>query len=164
MKAAAALAAVVLAVACAAPTPPPAVPVRGEPADLSALAGEWTGEYSSAGTGRSGAIRMTIEAGTNIAHGDVLMFPARAEERPQAANADPAGAAPQALAIRFVAIADGLVSGTLEPYRDPQCNCILSTTFTGRVQGDTIEGTFISHGGRAHTIQEGRWRVDRKRG
>jgi len=154
----------VLAGACAAPAPPPPVPLRGEAADLSRLAGEWNGEYTSASSGRSGSIRMTLEAATpEMAFGDVLMFPARPEERPEAVNPERGDAGPQALAIRFVSVTGDSVSGTLEPYRDPACACVVSTTFSGRVRGDVIEGTFVSHGGAGYLPNEGRWRVDRKK-
>lgn len=68
---------------------------------------------------------------------------------------------PEVLAIRFVRVAEGAVSGRLEPYLDPDCDCEASTTFTGRVHGDVIEGTFhvVSRGVSGTT---GRWRAWRK--
>jgi hypothetical protein len=155
--------ALTLTAACAAPAPEP-VFVSGTPEDLAALAGEWVGEYSSGATGRRGSIRLTLEADGPAAFGDVVMYPADATEPLTPANremgAEPK--VPELLAIRFVSVSGGLVSGTLEPYRDPQCGCILSTTFTGRIAGDTVEGTFVSHGGPVHLVVEGRWRVVRR--
>ncbi|HSN88321.1 MAG TPA: hypothetical protein VL025_16290 [Thermoanaerobaculia bacterium] len=149
--------------ACAAPAPPPPVPVRGGPVDLTLLAGEWNGEYFGAETGRSGTIRLDLTAGEAIAYGEVVMYdpghrplvPAgldRQEERPST----------QALSIRFVAVDEGIVSGSLEPYHDPECGeCIVTTIFTGRVRGNVIEGTYVTHGGQAHPTTRGSWRVER---
>jgi hypothetical protein len=152
--------------ACASAPPPPGISVSAtEPADLKALAGEWYGEYSNAGTGRNGAIRMTLVQGENTAHGDVLMFPGQPGDEERRENQIPGeGRGAQPLSISFIAIAGGQVSGTLDPYRDPDCSCMVSTTFKGRRKGDVIEGTFVTKGGPGYLAQEGRWRVDRKKG
>jgi hypothetical protein len=167
VRAAALVPALVLAAAslfaCGAPAPPPPVAVRAAAADLASLIGEWNGEYSSAASGRSGAIHLILQPGEDTAYGDVLMIPARAEGPFQPVNRDAETAGPQPLSIRFVAVSEGVVSGTLEPYRDPDCNCVLSTTFTGTLRGNTIEGTFVSQGGPGRQVQDGRWRVDRKK-
>jgi hypothetical protein len=158
------LSAAILASCTAAP--PPTVPVAGSPADLSSLSGEWSGGYSSAATGRSGTIRFLLEGGAGAAFGDVTMIPAGLNRSLEPANRRAGGgatAAPTALAIRFARVEDGKISGMLEPYRDPDCGCVLSTTFTGTVRGDTIEGTFVSRGGGAHATASGVWKVTRKR-
>jgi hypothetical protein len=160
IRTAALLAAAGLHGACA-QAPEPAVPVAGEAADLAALAGEWSGSYSSAATGRSGLIHFRLTAEDGFAQGEVTMIPAGSLPRLEAANRAPQ-AAPEQLVIHFVAVAGDLVSGTIEPYRDPDCGCILSTTFQGRVRGDVIDGTFVSYGGRANLPQRGEWRVERK--
>ena len=64
--------AVVLSAACAS-NPSPPVPVTGTRADVSTLVGEWTGEYRSAESGRSGSILFKLDAGTDTARGDVVM-------------------------------------------------------------------------------------------
>jgi hypothetical protein len=51
----------------------------------------------------------------------------------------------------------------MEPYRDPACDCLLSTTFTGRRRGDVIEGTFVANPGPKHPVQTGTWSVSRQR-
>jgi hypothetical protein len=158
-----------LLAACAAAPPPPPVSIEGNQKDLNALAGKWSGDYFSGDTGRSGSIRLTLNAEEGAVYGDVLMFPKGRSSSLEAANrrASPAPDAPrggQPLAIRFVVIEDGVVSGTLEPYKDPDCDCFLSTTFTGRVHGDVIEGSFVSHGGPGRVTQDGRWKVTRKSG
>jgi hypothetical protein len=159
------LGAVALA-ACAAPPPPPPTPIRGEALDLAIMAGEWTGEYTSAETGRSGPIRFELTAGEDHVHGQVFLFADPAEPSPH--PADPAvprepGSRTEPLAIRFIAVEEGQVSGTLEPYSDPECErCIISTVFTGKVRGKVIEGTYTSEGGNGGTPRHGTWRVERR--
>lgn len=154
--------------ACSAAPPPPPVSVEANQKDLSALAGKWSGDYFSGSTGRNGSIRLTLNAEEGALYGDVLMFPkgrtSSLEPANRTASASEAPRGGQPLTIRFIVIEDGVVSGTLEPYRDPDCDCLLSTTFTGRVRGDVIEGSFVSHGGPGRTTQDGRWRVTRKSG
>lgn len=66
------------------------------------------------------------------------------------------------LNIRVILVDDlGTVAGSLEPYHDPDCGCLLSTTFVGHLVGDRITGEFISNGGAGHPPAFGRWRVDR---
>lgn len=155
--------------ACA-PLPEPAeVPVVAADEDLSILVGEWSGEYTSVDTGRDGRIRFSLTADGDAAHGDVLMFPAVAGDGDGDGGGDdarrpdgPLGA--QTLTIRFVRLRpeDETVTGTLEPYLDPDCDCMVTTTFTGRVSRDSIEGTFETRGGREYRDTSGRWRVDRR--
>jgi len=156
----------VLLAACASAPPRPVSVQAAGAADLEALAGEWYGEYSNVGTGRNGAIRMTLTQGGNTAYGDVLMFPAEARDdgRPESQAPGEMARSPQPLSIRFIAVEGGEVSGTLDPYRDPACSCMVSTTFKGRLKGDVIEGTFVTKGPPSQLTQEGRWRVDRKKG
>lgn len=55
------------------------------------------------------------------------------------------------------------VSGVLDAYRDPECNCPVVTTFTGTLSGDSIDGTFTTRSAQASAPQSGTWRVTRKR-
>jgi hypothetical protein len=158
------LAALALGSACA--SAPAAVHLEATPTDIQALVGEWQGEYSSAATGRSGSIVFKLIAGEDHAHGDVVMIPT-GSHRPYVPIGPVTGTSamrdlPEVLAIRFVRAAEGGVSGSLEPYRDPDCDCEANTTFTGRVRGDVVEGTFltISRGMRG---TPGHWKVQRKR-
>ena len=108
----ASIAAVAVLQACAGAATP--VPIAGTATDLQALAGEWSGEYWSAETGRSGSIVFRLRAGTDSASGDVIMGPARgprgAPQDPSPAHATPA---PQVLAISFVRVDGGRVSGRI---------------------------------------------------
>ena len=161
--------ALALALAGCAANPSP-VPVVAPADAIAALAGEWTGEYSSAATGRSGSILFTLTAGRDTAFGDVVMVPAgsdRALPQEKTGAGSPSvvtRAKPQPLAIRFVRLAGDSVSGMLAPYTAPECGCVLTTTFTGRVGRDRIDGTFTSSG-EAHAAepQVGRWTVTRRR-
>ena len=130
--------------ACAShPTP---VHVVGSPSELTILAGTWEGEYGSAETGRSGSISFTLKAGTDTAFGDVVMVPRALAPSPNdARSAVPSfPTTPQVLPIAFVRIASHEVSGTLDPYKSPDCGCTLSTLFRGTIKGDRLEGTFTT--------------------
>jgi hypothetical protein len=152
-------------VACAAPSTP--VPVVGVAADVARLDGEWEGQYSSVETGRSGSIFFHIAAGTDSSHGDVLMDPAVLGLRRPTGDPSAVGQqtvrAGQAIGITFVRVAGGRVSGRLDPYTDPDCNCPLYTTFEGALKGDTLAGTYSSHHDTGAYTQHGEWRVVRKK-
>lgn len=145
---------------------PSRVPLFGDPA---ALAGEWSGQYVSEETGRTGTIVFRLTAGQDTARGDVVMLvPRSPQEAPgfvPAGGVSLQGAAPEArvLTIRFVQVENGTVRGRLDPYRDPACGCRVETVFEGAQQGDVITGTFVTrHFERPHT-QRGRWHVRRGR-
>jgi hypothetical protein len=141
-------------------------PVQGDSKTLSQLAGEWEGTYTSPETGRSGEILFRLRAGTDTAEGTVVMSGDRMGAASDAEAKAPAlrnpGAASPVLTIRFVQLAGDEVEGALDPYRDPDCGCTLTTTFRGRLTGNVIEGTFASQGsGFFHIPTSGRWRVTR---
>jgi hypothetical protein len=145
------------------------VPMSGTPSDLAQLAGEWTGQYSSRETGRSGSIVFKLVGGTDSAYGDVLMSPTGMHVQaqvPQAGAPSSAGAAQQpssqAITISFARIAGGRVSGRLAPYTDPDCQCPLLTVFEGRLSGDVLEGTYTSRRQSGGAEQHGQWRVTRR--
>ena len=157
-----------IALACASkPTP---VTVAGEAADRASLAGKWTGEYTSQATGRSGSIVFNLSPSADAATGDVVMIP-RGLDRPltpySAGNTSAASvqtpATAQVLTIKLVRVSGDTVSGVLDAYRDPECDCAVVTTFTGTLTGDTIDGTFTTRGTQSAAPQSGTWRVTRKR-
>ena len=51
----------------------------------------------------------------------------------------------------------------MAPYADPQTGERLITTFEGRLAGDTIGGTFVTHPGPTPGGETGRWVVTRER-
>ena len=148
--------------ACAASKTP--VPLVGTSSDVSALAGDWTGDYSGE-SGRSGSISFSLKSATDSAFGDVVMVPTGLGRpltrwRPTARLPEQA-AASQVLTIRFVRIEGGNINGTIAPYADPQTGARLLTTFSGELKGNTISGTYttqIPGGG----TQTGRWSVQRR--
>jgi hypothetical protein len=160
------LAAVTLA--CA--TKPTPITISGDTSDRASLAGKWSGEYQSSATGRSGSIVFNLSASGEAANGDVVMIPrdyGKALVPYSQAKAGATGmqstSAPQVLTIKLVRVSGDTVSGVLDAYRDPQCDCPVETTFMGRVNGDTIDGTYSTRGTQANAPQTGTWRVKRTR-
>lgn len=150
--------------ACGAARSP--VPLVGAASDISALIGEWAGDYSSAQSGRSGSISFTLRAAGDSAFGDVVMVPAgwgRALvpwREPNTAGTSQAPAS-TVLTIRFVRVERGHVSGTLDPYADPRTGERLVTMFSGNLSGNTITGTYTTRLPSGDT-QTGQWSVQRR--
>lgn len=150
--------------ACGASRAP--VPLVGASSDVGALTGEWAGDYSSAQSGRSGSISFTLRAAGDSAFGDVVMIPSAwgrplapwREQNSVGGNQSPASTV---LTIRFVRVEQGHVSGTLDPYADPQTGARLLTTFRGQVNGNTIAGDYTTRLPSGDT-QTGRWSVQRR--
>ena len=151
--------------ACGASRSP--VPLVGASSDVSALTGEWAGDYSSAESGRSGSISFTLRAAGDSAFGDVVMIPSALGRPLMPYRENAAGvagnqqAASTVLTIRFVRVERGHVSGTLDPYADPQTGARLLTTFSGELNGTTITGTYTTRLASGDT-QTGRWTVQRR--
>jgi hypothetical protein len=145
---------------------PAVIPVSGDAADLQALAGIWDGEYRGIESGRTGVIRFEMSAAADSAFGDVLLTvpgelgPVMPIDRADLHRLH--ATSETLLSIRFVRIAGGEVRGVLEPYRAPDCACIVHTSFIGRITADTIRGAFrteLENG----PLQHGAWRVLRMR-
>ena len=120
-------------------------------------------------TGRSGSIVFNLSSAGDAANGDVVMIPRGYGKAlvPFSGRTATAGAAmqnvgnSQVLTIKLVRASGDTVSGVLDAYRDPECDCPVETTVTGRLNGDTIEGTFSTRGPQSTTPQTGSWRVKR---
>jgi len=157
------------ALACA--TKPTPVTVSGESAARASLAGKWVGEYSSPTTGRTGSIVFNLSPSGDAANGDVVMVPRGYGKALQPYNTTGTVAATgvqtttgaQVLTIKLVRVSGDTVSGVMDAYRDPECDCPVETTFTGRINDDTIEGTFSTTGRQSAGQQTGTWRVKRSR-
>lgn len=150
--------------ACGASRTP--VPVVGPSADIQALAGDWVGDYSSAESGRSGSISFTLRAATDSAFGDVVMIPAGLGRPLLPWHGDNVIGGAQVptstvLTIRFVRVEQGHVSGTLDPYADPQTGDRLLTRFSGDLKGNTITGSYTTRLPSGET-QTGHWAVQRR--
>ena len=144
--------------ACAASGTP--IPVRG---DAQVLAGKWTGEYSSDETGRSGSIMFNLMAGSDTAAGDVLMIPnwpgpySISQYVPPEDYVAPA----EPLRIQLVRVFGHQVAGQLAPYTDPDCECQVTTIFSGRLDGNSLNGVFYTYHPDGRTTT-GQWRVQRR--
>jgi hypothetical protein len=142
------------------------IPVRGSPADVAAIVGEWDGTYESDDGQRSGSIDFHLQAARDTAFGDAVMIP-RGLNRPLQAQdvrpgVTPASEIPRPLVIRFVRVEGGEVSGELESYYDPSCECRKVTSFRGRLKGNTLKGKYRAYRELGGPPEEGEWRVDRK--
>jgi hypothetical protein len=141
------------------------MPVRlqGDATAIASLAGRWTGEYWGGAGGRGGSLAFTLRSGSDSLYGDVTMVDPKGQQlRP----ADPMevhqthAQSAQGLRIDFASIRADSVRGTLEPYIAPDCNCIVSSTFFGKVQGDRITGRFETRNA-GRVLAEGSWEMKR---
>jgi hypothetical protein len=150
-------------------TEPGPVQAIGAPEDLLSLTGEWTGTYDGAATGRGGSITFHLTENPLGAHGDVLMVPKQEHlynlPLHDARDQSPHGmlSSSSILSIEFVRIASGEISGKMTPYSDPELSgATLETHFTGHLDGDWIEGTFVTYSDHGSSPRRGTWRVHRK--
>jgi hypothetical protein len=127
------------------------VAVEGNDLDVSLLAGKWEGTYEGRATGRKGSVGLDLTTGNRVAEGKVLM---------NSVN-DPEHA--RELTITFMKVGGRVLRGTITPYTDPQCNCVVETEFSGTLTGDTISGTFASAPQGRPKQQAGTWTATRKR-
>ena len=147
------------------------VPMVGAAAEVSALIGQWSGDYSSAESGRAGSISFTLRAAADSAFGDVVMVPSASGiplqpwRTQDMTGPQPTGAqqvpSSTVLKIRFVRVEQGHVSGTLDPYAHPQTGARLLTTFSGELRGNSITGSYTTQLPSGET-QTGRWSVERR--
>ncbi|MBI4429260.1 MAG: hypothetical protein HY562_09090 [Ignavibacteriales bacterium] len=138
--------------------------VLGHEQDIAELTGRWVGDYYNAETGNSGSIVFSLAASTDTAYGDVMML-ARGSSVPfRPFYGEPAPEnefrKTRSLTINFVMIEDRKVSGTLFPYKDEVCGCVVFSTFEGTLSGDKIEGKFITRFSDGR-VTEGEWKVVR---
>lgn len=140
--------------ACGAFSPP--IRLAGRPADISALVGEWHGDYVTFGTpSRHGTITFVLEAGDEVAKGSVVMIPEGSHHPYERYR----GELTEVLSITLVRIEETMVRGELDPYWDPDRECVASTRFYGSIDGRTIEGTFRTTYNAPFIETTGRWRV-----
>jgi hypothetical protein len=146
---------------------PRALTLQASATEWRALVGEWRGSYSSDGGDRHGLIDLSLAAGEQQAYGDVLMVAAGSRDRyyPSAAGERMATAErPHGtiLTIRFVRAADGRLTGTMDPYWDPERSCEATATFYGAIGDGRMDGTFTSLcADGVHAIR-GHWSVLRR--
>jgi hypothetical protein len=151
-------------IACA--SKPPGIAITSSDFDLNPLVGVWRGTYTNPLAGRTGTIGFSLRAGESFASGNVVMIPKAdslltPDEREMLNDEKPAGRA--VIPIRFLRKEGGSLTGTLDPYRAPDCDCIVTTTFQGTfTDSGTIAGTFTTVPSKAgSTITSGTWKVTR---
>jgi len=151
-------------IGCATKTP--GIELTSSDFDLNPLVGVWRGDYSNPQTGRRGTIAFSLRAGESFASGNIVMIPKpdsllTPEERELVSDVPATGRS--VLSIHFVRKQGGNLNGTLDPYRAPDCDCIVNTTFQGSFADErTIQGTFTTVPSKAGTsITTGTWKVVR---
>jgi len=133
-------------IACA--RKPPGIALTSSDFDLKPLVGVWRGDYSNPQTGRKGTIAFSLRAGESFASGNVIMIPKpdsllTPEERELASDVPSTGRS--VIPIHFIRKEGGNLNGTLDPYRAPDCDCVVTTTFQGSFADErTIHGTFTT--------------------
>lgn len=152
-----------LSTACATKTP--GIAMTASDFDLNPLVGVWRGSYSNPQTGRTGTVAFTLRAGESSATGNVVMIPRAdslltAEDREMVNNV---AESRSVLNISFIRKEGGSVNGTLDPYRSPDCDCIVRTNFQGVfTDAATIQGTFtVVPTKPGSSISTGTWKVTR---
>jgi len=146
----------------------PRTEVTADDFDLAPLVGNWTGEYSSEETGRTGDVSFILRAGEVSADGRIELQAREPENVVVPAdrlmvNGRFAAPSRQLLTIHFVRKQGNRVVGLLDPYTDPVCACRVTTTFQGAfTDGRTIEGTYNTISSElAHNPTGGQWKVTR---
>lgn len=153
-----------LMLACA--TKPPETELSASDFDLTPLVGVWRGKFNSSQTGRSGIVAFTLRAGERSAKGNVIMIPRpdsllTPEEREALENVANPGRS--VVPITFIRKEGGKMNGTLDPYRAPDCDCVVTTTFEGTfTDANTIQGTYTTVPSKAGaSVTGGTWMVTR---
>ncbi len=125
------------------------VPVRGSDGEVVALAGEWKGQFDGIANGRRGTIAFALETGRHTADGKVMMYD-------EGSKADPTH-----LRIEYLEVANHQVTGRIQDYQDPTCNCVVETHFEGAITGDIIIGTYRVKAQGTDQERLGQWSVER---
>jgi len=120
------------------------IEVKGGDPEIAQVAGNWEGDYHGEESGRSGTVKFALELGRHTADGQVFM-----------------GGSNTPLAISFVSVQKGQISGKIQPYTDPSCTCQVETEFLGNFSGNEIDGTFTTKVVANGAEQHGTWKVTR---
>ena len=152
------LSALIAAALLACSSNPKPISMMGAPEDLTLMVGSWIGTYDADDGTRSGTIQFELDRDADTASGRVVMYFGVVDP---ASPPEQQGIQSLRLAISFIQLGGGFVSGRLTPYQDPSCQCLIETLFQGKLEGDVIEGTFSSHGVSEHLLRSGKWMVHR---
>jgi hypothetical protein len=149
------------------PASPPHVTVPT--VNVQPLVGEWRGDYvANDPSGTHGTLAFALAAGNSDAHGTLTINAAgadRAFERYRSEqivfSTEDATPGPDLPAIQFVRLEGSTVSGTVDAFVDPACQCSAIMTLSGKLQGDTIAGTFRATYNAQRPDLTGKWMVKR---
>jgi hypothetical protein len=116
-----------LAAACTATTSQ--VNVRGQLKDRIQISGEWMGRFGAIEEGKAGRMRLLLREGRNTGEASVKFAKT---------------GKPETVKVTELQVKGSRVAGTLDPYRSKGCSCLVRTEFRGLIQGDIMDGTFVS--------------------
>lgn len=120
------------------------VEVNGKKADINQLAGSWQGELAGASNEQA---NVAIAVSVNRRDAYKAMIRATIDD---ASN-------PKPLKVVAFRVDSQEIAGTLAPYIDPVCMCTARTTFTGKILGDVVHGTFVTHMPTLEKKRTGTW-------
>jgi hypothetical protein len=141
---------------CAAPT----IKITSDAMDMSLIAGEWDGEFSSQESGNSGKISLKLAKDGNNANGQVFM---KGRLGPIGLNGPLVSTYSRPLPIKFVHIEKNIIEGKVIPFKDLKNNVMIHTSFKGKIEGDVMEGTYISTIEKTEKSYTGTWKVTRQK-
>lgn len=145
----------------------PFIPDSSANSARSALAGEWFGTFAvDEGTPRRGTILFLLDERRDEASGRVVMAADDGVPVQRYPGEHGAGAARDGwdvVAIRFVRLTRYTIEGELDRFWDARRGCVATTVFRGTLDGDAINGTFVT-GCQTTVLQNrGSWAVRRLR-
>ena len=153
----------VLIAGCGSYSAPP-VQLAGDPASMGALRGTWHGTFRNTQLRRRGQVDFRMKADADSAFGEVVMYTDSPSQpiwnRP---TTGPSGTHEVStwLRIRFVRVEGGLVSGEMEPFFEPRCQCYTTARFVGRLHGTKIDGSYTTRSADGRFESSGSWEAER---
>jgi len=138
----------------------PAIKITSDAMDMSLIAGEWDGEFSSQTSGNSGTISFDLTKGQNSAKGQVFI---RGELGPVSFKSPLITTYLRSLPIEFVHIERNIIEGKVVPFKDFKNNVTIHTSFKGGIDGDVMEGTYVSMIEETKKSYTGSWKVVRQK-
>jgi hypothetical protein len=132
------------------------------PTDAILLDGEWIGDFTSIDGTVGGTLELRLGVSNDSARGQAVIAPVVYPEVGVSAPARPQTRPSRRSLVSFVSVTDGVVTGTLPPYFDPDVGGVVQMTLVGRLRSwNVIEGSFVVLGTNLTVVQAGTWRVVR---
>jgi hypothetical protein len=149
-----------LTMACAS-LPDPAV-ITSRPTDVILMDGEWRGDFISIDGAAGGTLELTLAVHNDSARGRAVLAPVVYPEIDVSAPARAQPRPTRRALVSFVAVTNGVMTGTLPPYFDADLGGVVQMTLVGRLRSwNLIEGSFVVLGSNLTVVQAGTWRVVR---